>query len=112
MVKKGLFVDAYFRMCSFEQIGPSQSHNSFLNGTNEYKTKHKTPLAWGICYIFSKQSLFKTQKNILDLGSPKITKTLFEKIIKRIGENNGWCSYGDIRMEFTRTRQNRRRRKA
>ena len=101
MVSNGLFVDAYFRMCSFDQIGPCQSHNSFLNGTNEYKTKNKTPLAWGICYVYSKQSLFKTQKNILDLGSPKITKALFEKIIKRIGENSGWCSYGDIRMAFT-----------
>ena len=87
MVPNGLFVDAYFRMCSFDQIGPCQSHNSFLNRTNEYKTKHKTPLAWGVCYVYSKQSLFKTQKNILDLGSPKITKALFEKVMKRIAEN-------------------------
>ena len=37
--KKGLFVDAYFRICSLKQIEPSLAPNPILNGGNVYQTK-------------------------------------------------------------------------
>ena len=54
-VNKGLFVDAYFRMCSLKHLEPSLAHNQFLNGGNIYSTKNKSVLAWGVCYLFCKQ---------------------------------------------------------
>ena len=33
-VNKGLFVDAYFRMCTLKQLEPSLKHNEWLNGGN------------------------------------------------------------------------------
>ena len=101
MVSSGLFVDAYFRMYSLELIGPCQSHNSFLNGTNKYKTESETPLAWGVCYIFGKQRISKKQKAIIDLGSIKTTKALFEHVMKSIAEKDMWCCHGAIRMKYT-----------
>ena len=89
-------------MCSFDQIGPCQSHNNLLNGTIAYKTKNDTILAWGVSYVYSRQRLFKTQKNMLDLGSPKTTKAYFDKIMKAIAENELWCCHGKVRISFTK----------
>ena len=36
-VKKGLFVDNQFRICSLQQIKPSSSHNSTINGGKVYR---------------------------------------------------------------------------
>ena len=44
-VNKGLYVDAYFRMCSLKQLEPSRVHNQFLNGGNTYSTKDTSILA-------------------------------------------------------------------
>ena len=67
-VNKGLYVDAYLRMCSLNQLEPSLVHNQFLNGGNKYNTKDTSILAWGVCYLFSKQ---KITNQILDLGETK-----------------------------------------
>ena len=67
-VNKGLYVDAYFRVCSLKQIELSRVRNQFLNGGNTYSTKDTSILAWGVCYLFSKQ---KITNKILDLGATK-----------------------------------------
>ena len=84
-VNKGLFVDNYFRICSLKQIEPSPAHNPILNGGKVYQSKGGSTLAWGICYLYSKQKLNPKQKNIIDLGSAKSSK-LFEKIMTSIAE--------------------------
>ena len=61
-VNKGLFVDNQFRICSFQQIEPSSSHNPTINGGNVYRAKDGSALAWGICYLYSKQKLSPKQK--------------------------------------------------
>ena len=61
-VKKGLFIDNCFRICSLNQIEPSFSHNSAINGGKVYHTKGGSGLAWGICYLYSKQKLGPRQK--------------------------------------------------
>ena len=100
-VNKGLFVDNYFRICSLKQIEPSPSHNPILNGGKVYQAKDRSMLAWGICYLYSKQKLSPKQKNIIDLGSVKSSK-LFEKIIVSISEKEIFCVYGDVRTTFTK----------
>ena len=44
-VNKGLFVDAFFRMCTLKQLESSLKHNEWLNGGNIYETKEKSVLA-------------------------------------------------------------------
>ena len=68
-VKKGLFIDNCFRICFLQQIEPSSSHNFTINGGLVYRAKGGSALAWGICYLYSKQKLGPKQKNIIDLGS-------------------------------------------
>ena len=99
-VNKGLFVDNYFRICSLKQIEPSPAHNPILNGGKVYQSKGGSTLAWGICYLYSKQKLSPKQKNIIDLGSAKASK-LFEKIMVSIAEKEIYCFHGDVRTTFT-----------
>ena len=94
-VNKGLFVDAYFRMCSLKQLEPSLEHNQTLNGGNIYRTKNNSVLAWGVCYLFSKQRITLNQHKIIDLGATKSTE-LFENIMGSIAEKNICCSYGPV----------------
>ena len=101
-VNKGLFVDAFFRMCSLKQLEPSLIHNQDLNGGNKYKTKTNSVLAWGICYLFSKQKIYKNQKAIIDLGSPKTSTALFNKKMVSISEKDVWCRYNKTHMSFTK----------
>ena len=100
-VNKGLFVDNYFRICSLRQIEPSPSHYPILNGGKVYQSKNGSTLAWGICYLYSKQKLSTKQKNIMDLGSAKSSK-LFEKTMVSIAEKEMFCVYGDVRTTFTK----------
>ena len=94
-MNKGLFVDAYFRMCSLKQLEPSLEHNQTLNGGNIYRTKNNSVLAWGVCYLFSKQRITLNQHKIIDLGATKSTE-LFENIMGSIAEKNICCSYGPV----------------
>ena len=100
-VNKGLFVDNYFRICSLKQIEPSPAHNPILNGGKVYQSKGGSTLAWGICYLYSKQKLSPKQKNIIDLGSAKSSK-LFEKIMLSIAEKKTYYFHGDVRTTFTK----------
>ena len=88
-VNKGLFVDNYFRICSLKQIGPSLPHNPILNGGKVYQSKGTSTLAWGICYLYSKQKLSPKQEHIIDLGSAK-SPELFEKIMAYVAEKEIW----------------------
>ena len=98
-VNKGLFVDAYFRMCTLKQLEPSFKHNEWLNGGNIYETKDTSVLAWGVCYLFSKQNLIPKQKEISDIADGH-TSTFFKNIMTSIAEKSIWCSYGPVRMSF------------
>ena len=100
-VNKGLSVDNYFRICSLKQIEPSPAHNPILNGGKVFQSKGGSTLAWGICYLYSKQKLSLKQKNIIDLGSAKSSK-LFEKIMASVAEKEIFCVYGDVRTTFTK----------
>ena len=100
-VNKGLFVDNYFRICSLKQIEPSLAHNPILNGGKVYQSKGTSTLAWGICYLYSKQKLSPKQKNIIDLGAAKSPK-LFEKIMASVAEKEIFCVYGNVRTTFTK----------
>ena len=100
-VNKGLFVDNYFRICSLKQIEPSLLHNPILNGGNVYQSKGTSTLAWGICYLYSKQKLSPKQKNIIDLGAAKSPK-LFEKIMASVAEKETFCVYGNVRTTLTK----------
>ena len=100
-VNKGLFVDNQFRICSLQEIEPSSSHNSAINGGKVYRAKDGSALAWGICYLYSKQKLGPKQKNIIDLGSAKYSK-LFGKIMALVAEKEIFCVYGDVRTTFTK----------
>ena len=86
------------RMCSLKQLEPSRAHNQFLNGGNTYSTKDTSILAWGVCYLFSKQ---KITNGILDLGATK-SKKMFERVMNSIAKKNIWCSCGPVRMSFTK----------
>ena len=44
-VKKGLFVDNQFRICSLPQIEPRSSHNPIINGGKVYRAKDGSALA-------------------------------------------------------------------
>ena len=101
IVKKGLFFDNCFRICSLNQIEPSSSHNSTINGEKVYHAKGGSTLAWGICYLYGKQKLGPKQKNIIDLGSAKYSK-LFGKIMASVTEKEIFCVYGDVRTTFTK----------
>ena len=101
VLNKGLFVDNQFRICSLQQIGPSSLHNPILNEGKAYQVKNGSTLAWGICYLYSKQKLGPKQKNIIDLGSAKSSK-LFEKIMASVAEKEIFCAYGDVRRTFTK----------
>ena len=61
-VNRGPFVDNQFRICSFQQIEPSSSHNPTINRGKVYRAKGGSALAWGICYLYSKQKLSPKQK--------------------------------------------------
>ena len=98
-VNKGLFVDSYFRICSLEQIEQSPAHNPILNGGKVYQSKDG--VAWGICFLYSKQKLSPKQKNIIDLSSAKSSK-LFEKITASVAEKETFCVYGNVRTTFTK----------
>ena len=102
MINTGvLFVDNYFRICSLKQIEPSPAHNPILKGGKVYQSKDSSTLAWGICYLYSKQKLSPKEKNIIDLGSAKSSK-LFEKIMGSIAEKEIFCLYGDVITTFTK----------
>ena len=103
-VNMGLFVDNQFRICSLQQIEPSSLHNPTINGGKVYRAKGGSALAWGICYLFSKQKLSPKQRNILDLGSAKYSK-LFGKIMASVAEEEIFCLYGDIRTTFTKANE-------
>ena len=100
-VNKGLFVDYQFRICSLKQIEPSSSHNPILNGGKVYQSKNGSTLAWGICYLYSKQKPSPKQKNIIDLGASKSSK-LFEKIMVSVAEKEIFCVHGDVKTTFTK----------
>ena len=99
-VNKGLFVDNYFRICSLKQIVPSPAHNHILNGGKAYQSKYGSTLAWGICYLYSKQKQSPKQKNIIELCSAKSSK-LFEKIMASVAEKETLCFHGNVRTTFT-----------
>ena len=100
-VNKGLFVDNQFRICSLQQIELSSSHNPTINRGKVYRAKDGSVLAWGICYLYSKQKLSPKQKNIIDLGSAKYSK-LFGKIMASVAEKEIFCVYGAVRTVFTK----------
>ena len=50
-VNKGLFVDAYFRICSLKQLEPSLAHNQLLNRGKIYSTKKYISTCTG-CLLF------------------------------------------------------------
>ena len=100
-VNMGLFVDSQFRICSFQQIEPSSSHNPTINGGKVCRAKNGSTLAWGICYLYSKQKLSPKQNNIIDLGAAKYSK-LFGKIMSSVAEKEIFCVYGVIRTTFTK----------
>ena len=100
-MKKGLFIDNCFRICSLQQTEPSFSHNPTINGGKVYRAKGGSALAWGICYLYSKKKLSPKQKNIIDLGSAKYFK-LFGNIMASVAEKEIFCVYGDVRTTFTK----------
>ena len=100
-VNMGLFVDRQFRICSFQQIGPSSSDNPTINEGKVCRAKNGSTLAWGICYLYSKQKLSPKQNNIIDLGAAKYSK-LFGKIMSSVAEKEIFCVYGVIRTTFTK----------
>ena len=77
-VKKGLFIDNQFRICFFQQIERSSSHNPTMNRGKVYRAKDGSVLAWGICYLYSKQKLSPKQKNIIDLGSVELCQAVWK----------------------------------
>ena len=100
-VNKGLFVDNYFRICSLKQIEPSSSHNHILNSEKVYQSKDGSTLAWGICYLYSKQKLSPKQKNIINLGAAPSSK-LFEKIMASVRDKEIFCVFGEVQTTFTK----------
>ena len=70
-VNKGLYVNAYFRMCSLKQLEPSRVHNHFLNGGIRIAPKIHLYLH-GEFVICSASK--KITNEILDLGATKSKK--------------------------------------
>ena len=64
-VNKGLYVDACFRMCSFQQLGLGLEHNPLLNGGAVLRTNRASALACGVCLLSSNERLFKNQNTLL-----------------------------------------------
>ena len=101
-VKKGLFVNNCFRICSLQQIEPSSSHNPTINGEKYIMPKMDQLLHGVFVTFYSKtQKLGPKQKNIIGLGSAKYSKP-FEKIITSVAEKEIFCAYGDVRATFTK----------
>ena len=50
-VKSGLFVDAFFRICSFKQLLRGVEYNKDRNNSY-YLPSVTSPLAWGVCYVY------------------------------------------------------------
>ena len=98
-VKKGLFVDACFRMSSFKQLGLGLEHNSLLNGGVALNAKCKSALACGICLLSSNKRLYKNQSKLLDLGATKST-AFFERIMGRISSNEIYINPYSSYVEF------------
>ena len=98
-VKKGLFVDACFRMSSFKQLGLGLEHNSLLNGGVVHSTKRKSALACGICFLSSTKRLYKNQSTLFDLGATKST-ALFEEIMRRISSKEILINPFSSHVEF------------
>ena len=68
-VKKGLFVDCCFRMCSLSQIGLNLTHNEGPHAGAVHRTKSPFPQAWGICILKGEQKLNPKQAALLNLGT-------------------------------------------
>ena len=102
-VKKGLFVDACFRMSSFKHLNLGLEHNYLLNGGSVPNTKRKSALACGICLLSSKKRLYKNQSRLLDLGATKST-SMFERVMHRISSNeifiNPLSSYVEFKYHY------------
>ena len=62
-VKKGLFIDNQFRICSLQQIEPSSSHNSPINGEKLYRAKKPISACMGHWLLIQQtKSKSKTKK--------------------------------------------------
>ena len=73
-----------------------------MNRGKVYRAKDGSVLAWGICYLYSKQKLSPKQKNIIDLGSSNYAK-LFGKIMASVAEKEIFCVCGNVKTTFTET---------
>ena len=98
-MKKGLYVDACFRMCSFKQLGLGLEHNPLLNGGAVLRTNRASALACGVCLLSSNERLFKNQNTLLDLGAVKCT-ALFGEIMRRISSKEIHTNPCSSYMEF------------
>ena len=98
-VNKGLYVDACFRMCSFQQLGLGLEHNPLLNGGAVLRTNRASALACGVCLLSSNERLFKNQNTLLDLGAVK-SIALFGEIMRRISSKEIHTNPCSSYMEF------------
>ena len=82
-VKKALFVDAAFRMCSWSQIPKGVQHNRAQNGKGLLNIDCYSHFAWGVCYIVRKQQLEKRKPTFFDLGKKSVSFAVFEKVLRK-----------------------------
>ena len=104
-VTKGLFVDAYFRMCNIGQLGINLEHNANHNCGVVHKTKTPFPRAWGICIFESKHKLHPTQTTLFNLGTTK-SQDMFARVMCGIAAGTIKATYRRVRVVFTPAAKN------
>ena len=95
-VTKGLFVDAYFRMCSLSQLGMNLAHNAASHNGTIHRTKAIFPKAWGICILASQQKLTPNQASLLNLGTTTSPATFTNTMLA--------ISSGELQVYYNRVR--------
>lgn len=95
-VKKGLFVDCCFRMCSLSQIGLNLTHNAGPQEGTIHKTKSPFPHAWGICILEGEQKLNPKQAALLNLGTTT-SQAIFTQTMIALSSGKLKVRYGKVR---------------
>ena len=95
-VKKGLFVDCCFRMCSLSQIGLNLTHNAGPQEGTIHKTKSPFPQAWGICILECEQKLNTKQAALLNLGTTT-SQAIFTQVMIAFSSGKLKVCYGKVR---------------
>ena len=104
-VTKGLFVDAYFRMCKIGQLEMNLEHNTNHNCGVVHKTKTPFPRAWGICILESKHKIHPNQTTLFNLGTTQ-SIDMFARVMCGIAAGTIKATYRRVRVVFTPAAKN------